>query len=360
MPAGFSANTYQEYLQPILEGTSDGYFNNLGISWTLTVPQSPVLSVTNTTPGLTLNSNQPGQIGLSVQNNGNASTSSNATLTTGSPSSLATPAWTSSSIIQTLPQSLAPGQSVNLTIPVLAPATSSNISASLGCIFIDNSIAVPTTTPCDTSIPINAASYTASLTSSPAPIYLAINQVSTISFGYKNTGNQIWYDDDSVGSATTRNPLPTHLATAQILNRSSGFDIGWVNPARPAQVFSTVYNSDGVTLASNQHVAQPGQIVKFSFNVAPMYWVQPASYNEFFQPIIEGTPDGAINYLGSYVNINVLPTTYSASYCAQSNYPSLNPGQSAAVWFEYQNTGNQTWYDDDSIGSAPAGSYPVI
>jgi hypothetical protein len=355
----YSSGAYTQYLQPILEGTPSGYFNNLGISWTITVPSSPVISVTNTTPNTALASGQNGQIVETIANVGNSGTDSNAFLSTGSASSLAATNWTSSSVIQTLPQALSPGQSVNLTIPLLAPTTTSNISATLGCVFVDNSTTLPTTSTCSTSIPISAASYNASFVTGSSPFSLAINQVSTASLSYKNTGNQIWYDDDSISSATTRSPLPMHLATAQSLNRSSGFDLGWVNAARPATTFSAVYNSDGVTLTSNQHEALPGQIVTFNFSVSPQSWVPVGSYSEYFQPIIEGTSSGAVNNQNSYITINVLPTIYSASFFAQSNYPVLNPGQSANVWFEYQNTGNQTWYDDTSISAAPTGSYPV-
>src|ERR1017187_1056487 len=76
--------------------------------------------------------------------------------------------------------------------------------------------------------------------------------------------------------------------------------------------------------------------------------VYPGSSREYYS--------GSRNFV-YYFNLWFVP--YSDSYYAQSAYPTLSPGQSATVWFEHTDAGNQTWSDDDSIGSAPAGTYPV-
>jgi len=305
-PAGFTANTYQEYVRPILEGTSDGYFADQGISWTITVPQTTVFLVTPTPQSLSLVSSEPGSVSFVIKNVGNTASSSNTQLTNGSPSNLYTPTWISSSIVQTLPQSLDPDESTTITVPVLAPEVSSNLVSFLGCNFVSDAITIATTSPCVVPVQVSGASYQAQTISSPSPLTLGPNQVNTLTFKYINKGNQPWYDDNSVGSSTWRNPKPTHLATTQIINRASGFSFNWPSPARPAVTFTAVYNSDGVTLASDQHIAQPGQIVKYSFTLtAPTLGLVAATYPEYFQLVAEGTQTGAFNDLGT----NLLVTT---------------------------------------------------
>jgi len=174
---------------------------------------------------------------------------------------------------------------------------------------------------------------------------------------YQNNGYQTWYDDSSVGSAPAGTD-PVHLATDNALNRNSAFDDGWPDPDRPDTTFSAVYNSDGVTLASNQHEVMPGQIVKFSFNVSPASWVSPGVYNEGFVPVVEGAPVGTLNDPGTTMNITVTAAP-NVSWVGQSNYPTISPGVSSSAYVKLLNTGNVPLYDDVSVGSAPTGSYPV-
>ena len=356
-PDGYAAGTYQQYLQPILEGTINGYFSNLGISWTITVPSTAVIALTNS-PSVSMISNQPNQITLVLENVGNASTSDNVVLTTTTGSQFEAANWVSNNNVESLGQSLTPGASMNLNVSLLAPTTGTSISTYFNAIFNDSGTVLPSINS-NVLATIVGVDYAATYFSQSSYPSLALNNLASVYFMYENTGNQPWYDDDSLSSATWRDAMPTHLATANALNRSSAFDDGWPTTNRAANTFAAVYDSDGVTLAPNQHIAQPGQIVEFKFNITPASWLHAGVYPEYFQPIIEGTPNGAINYVGTSQNITVEPSTYIASYYAQSNYPTLSPGQQATVWFEYQNDGNQTWYDDSSISSAPVGTYPV-
>jgi hypothetical protein len=357
VPAEYTSGTYTQYLQPILEGTSGGYFSNLGISWTITVPTTPVIEVTNS-PTISTVSNEPSQLSLGLENVGNVSTSTSVNLTTTTGSQFATSAWVSPTTVQALGQSLAAGSSLNISLPILAPTETNNTTTDFDAGFNNNGTVLPVI---NALVPasITGTSYSAKFVSNTPLLTLANNQAGIAIFNYQNTGNQPWYDDNSISSSTWRDSLPTHLATANPINRSSGFDYNWPNSSRPATTFSAVYNSDGVTLASNQHIAQPGQIVSFAFSMSPENWVGIGAYKEYFQPIIEGTTDGAIHNINSYINVNVLFPIYSAAFFAQSGYPTLNPGQQATSWFEYTNTGNQTWYDDDSIGSASVGTDPI-
>jgi hypothetical protein len=176
-------------------------------------------------------------------------------------------------------------------------------------------------------------------------------------FRYKNIGNTAWYDDASLGSAPA-GTKPVHLATAHQTNRASVFGSGWgPDKNRPANNFSKVFETDGTTLASNQHVVQPGQIGEFSFTFAAPFSISGGTYQEFFKPVVEGMPDSTVPDPNTYLTVTV--QSYLAQYSGQSDFPSLVAGNSAAGFFKYKNVGNAAWYDDTSLGSAPAGTKPV-
>jgi hypothetical protein len=180
-------------------------------------------------------------------------------------------------------------------------------------------------------------------------------QSASVWLKYKNTGNMTWYDDSSASGAGAN---PVHLATSHALNRASGFASlgggGWCgnpNKNRAACSFAAVYEADGTAPAGDQHVAQPGQIVKFNFTAATQL-TSPAAgtYREYFQPILEGV--GPMNDPGTFLDVTVTPATFSNAYVGQSAYPTLQQGQSGNVWLKYKNTGNMTWYDDSTAGAA--------
>jgi hypothetical protein len=182
---------------------------------------------------------------------------------------------------------------------------------------------------------------------------IVAGQTATVAFSYRNAGNQPWYDDTTAAGA---GKAPLHLATSHAMNRGSVFGSPWGGDRnRAAGVFAAVYESDGVTLAGNQHVAQPGQIAKFSFPMASSVLTRPGVYREFFQPIIEGVT--VMNDPWTFLDVTVQAATLTSQYVDQSPYPALLPGEQATAWFKYKNTGNQTWYDD---ASAPgANSAPI-
>jgi hypothetical protein len=104
-------------------------------------------------------------------------------------------------------------------------------------------------------------------------------------FRFTNTGNTTWYDNTD----TPVNQYPVHLATTSPVNRASVFDGGWPTVSRPNLTFSDVYNSNG-SLASNQHTVLPGQTAEFDFNLQAPSGTAPGTYNEYFQPLLEGAP----------------------------------------------------------------------
>jgi hypothetical protein len=122
------------------------------------------------------------------------------------------------------------------------------------------------------------------------------------SLAYRNTGNQPWYDDTSLGSAPAGTG-PVHLATSHPRDRGSAFGASWGSPNRPAVNFAAVYESDGVTLAANQHLVQVGQIARFDFAMSAPTNLAADTYREYFQLVVEGKL--FMNDPGTYLDVTV-------------------------------------------------------
>lgn len=177
------------------------------------------------------------------------------------------------------------------------------------------------------------------------------NGVSRISMSYKNTGSAAWYDDYSAPVGYS----PLKLVTAQPSGRKSIFKIGWHKDDVAANWFSKVTTTNG-TLTGNQHVVMPGQIATFEFSIIAPLTARTGLNKEYFRPAM--TSDIYRPNLGDVtsVDINVLPSTFSAQFKAQSAYPSSKSGYPSPSFLQYKNTGNVRWYDTASV---PTGYSPV-
>jgi len=115
------------------------------------------------------------------------------------------------------------------------------------------------------------------------------SQTGTLWFDFQNTGFQFWKDDLSALPYYPR----TRLAATWPINRVSAFhDPSWLNDSRPVSVFTTVFESDGVTLASDQHTVWPGQVARFQFTVKyPDGGIAPGTYQENFDIVQDGIPN---------------------------------------------------------------------
>lgn len=165
---------------------------------------------------------------------------------------------------------------------------------------------------------------------------------------YQNDGSGAWYDDMSAWNA---NQPVTKLGTDGPLNRVSSFGSNWRwGGSRATDVFAKVYESNGTTLAANQHVVQPGQIAEYAFDFTIPTNASTGTYQEAFRPIVEGR--GAMSGNGVWWYVIVQKPTYSAQPAGQSYYPYMIQGESAPAFFKYKNTGNVAWYDDMSAWSA--------
>ncbi len=178
---------------------------------------------------------------------------------------------------------------------------------------------------------------------------ITAGQSSAAYLKYKNVGNVPWYDDTTAPGAGVK---PVHLAGSNPVNRGSAFASGsWYMANRPNNTFSHVYESNGTTLAANQHVAQPGQIVEFDFTFTiPAGWGS-GSYQEYFRPLLDGAPNWNMNG-EAWLRVTVNAQHYAANWAGQSSYPSIPRGSSAAAYFRYKNVGNVPWYDDTTASAA--------
>jgi len=186
---------------------------------------------------------------------------------------------------------------------------------------------------------------------SPAPRLMQNNDVVDNFIMYKNSGTAAWYDSTS----TPAGYYPTNLVTAAPFGRNSQISMGWPSKQVASNTFSAVYEANGVTLASNQHIVMPGQIGRFSFKLAANANVKQGSIREYLQPIISGSPNPEMGAL-SWVDATVDTTTHVAQFAGQSAMPTLTRGAGSPVYIQYKNNGSARWYDDTSV---PQGFSPV-
>jgi hypothetical protein len=158
---------------------------------------------------------------------------------------------------------------------------------------------------------------------------------------YQNTGNTPWYDNYAVSKGWAPSGVQaTRLGTANSNNRTSAFGSTWGGAQnRAAGTFARVYRSNGTTLAGNQHVAQPGEIVRFNFTLSAPDSYTANTYREHFAPVVE-----AVGYIPVTTFLDVTVPTAATAKPTDSSYmrPSspLHPKQYTV---SFRNTGNTTW-----------------
>lgn len=175
---------------------------------------------------------------------------------------------------------------------------------------------------------------------------------------YKNVGNVNWYDSTGVSSAPA-GTREVRLYTAREVGRKSIFGKYWNgNRNVAAYDFSAVYESDGTTLAPNQHVAEPGQIVKYNVVFRVQDDAPFERHREYFQPSVFQRPD-LFNDPGSFLDITVVKPEYEAEDFYRCCHTDSNQQNTVLIDLWYKNVGNVPWYDNTGASSAPAGSEEV-
>jgi archaellum component FlaG (FlaF/FlaG flagellin family) len=189
-------------------------------------------------------------------------------------------------------------------------ATANNVSINDKVMVEFTPINPPSTNPND---------YNYSVVSQSSNNSVQFGGESTLTLTIKNTGTATWYNSGS---------YPIRLATDRPMDRNSGFyvdDSNWLATNR---------------IAMDQGTVLPGDLATFTFPIAgaPL----PGTYPEYFRPVVDHLTwmsDQNIMW-----NINVTGTTYQYQWISQSDYPTLNAGETASLSLTIKNTGNTTWY----------------
>lgn len=355
--AGQAAGTYQEYFQPVVEGTSNGTFSDTNTYIDAAVTTGVAGQSIQATQSLSMVPGATQTKTVSFTNVGNT-TWTNTTVYLKPDGNANTvkfkdPSWTSSSNAAALNEtSVAPGATGTFTLKLLAPAQAGSYVISFAPGNDTDSFATQNAV---FNVSVQAPTYRASYAGQSNYPSLAPGGSASAYVQYRNSGNVAWYDDTSQSSGPS-GTLPTHFATNNPINRASVFGSSWSGRNRPSLAFSAVYESDGSTLASDQHIVQPGQIGKFSFTFNVAANQANGLYREYFRPVLEGSSDGAFSYDNVWIDVTIQAPSYIATYAGQSEYPAINRGGSATGFVKYRNTGTATWYDDTSV---PSGKLPA-
>lgn len=165
---------------------------------------------------------------------------------------------------------------------------------------------------------------------------------------YENTGWKTWYGE-TLANATGRSKVL--LYTADPPGASNSLGMLWnSNMNTPARDFTAVYESDGVTLASNQGRVKRGQIAKYDISFYVPYTTEPGRYRNRLQPGRHGSPY-AFNQPHSFIDVVVEDTRFNATVHDTSSHQFLSPGDTANVSIWYKNSGNMKWYDWDAAAN---------
>ena len=183
--------------------------------------------------------------------------------------------------------------------------------------------------------------FQASLLSQSTYPTLGPGESKQVTLRYRNSGLWSWRDEDAQWPSLP----PTYLATAQPTNRPSRFGFGWPSASTVAKTFSKVYESDGITLAANQHITQRDQIVEYTFPLSAPWTIDAGAYSEYFRPVMAGSD---INMgAASLTRMDVNVPRWRAALVGQSIYPTIPRGDGRMVFIRYRNSGAWTWHDDN-------------
>ncbi|PID30387.1 hypothetical protein CR983_02755 [Candidatus Saccharibacteria bacterium] len=273
-------------------------------------------------------------------------------LTSGADSEIDAPGWIDSTTPARLNEaSVAPGANGSFTVRyhLSSPIGTKNLKFEP---FADgSSIALE---PLKVALKTTAPNYKLKFVGQSAHPRLSPNSTKTMTFKMKNTGTVSWYDSVTAGQHDTH---PVTLITTRHLARQSAFGANFARDAnRLTNRFTKVYESDGATLAANQHVAQPGQIVEMEFVLTVDAKQKAGRYREYFMPIVDGSLYWKMGLL-AWTDITVTNGPNRAAFAGQSAYPTISPGARQNAYLRFKNIGGSSWYDTTST---PSGIRPVV
>lgn len=228
-----------------------------------------------------------------------------------------------------------PGQVVEFSFPVSAPWTIG--IGSYGQLFkpVVAGTKIDLSANSEVRMDVNIPTYfSASLSNQSTYPEIAPGETTNITLRYQNSGQWTWHDD-----GTSWPNMPSMYLTT---SDPTFFSYGWPSNRIAAKNFSKVYEADGVTLASNQHIVNRYQFVEYTIPITAPWSADAGSYALYFSPKLGGET-GLSGTPGSKMVVNI--PYWRASNVGQSAYPSLAPGQGKPVFVRFKNTGAWTWRD---------------
>ena len=310
-PTG-TTRVYREYFRPVVEGIT--WLEDVGAYWDVTVqPGTYAYSYAGATfPPTSMAPGQRAAVTLDLTNTGTATwrrdTLTSLKLGTSHPrdrgSGLANETWDSPNRIRldgivsggnlTDQDSVAPGETGRFSFELTAPQTGGVFReyfepVAEGYAWLgDAGLYFETSVP-DPNAPAYDYQYLGSST------WPTLNQggQATLKLQLRNTGRTDWRSDG---------PTPTRLATSRSFDRASGFytaDDGWISYNRiklARNLTDAAKNVGGETTVAQNETAE------FEFVVSAN--VPPGSYNEYFNPVIEGVTH--LKDIGIFWKITVL------------------------------------------------------
>ncbi len=190
--------------------------------------------------------------------------------------------------------------------------------------------------------PVHLPTYKSRLIGKSIGFGIKPGQSKEVFLAYRNIGTGTWYDATGAPDGVS----PTVLATSHGLLRNSVFNGQFDREDRPSVVYSRVYESDGDTLAANQHRVRPNQIVKFIFNmVAPMDINGAKTFEEWFEPLKQPskTMNGDVSISATVPSLDI-----DGEIVKTSGLRGGRPGWVLSTFVKFKNTGNVVWYDNDA------------
>jgi hypothetical protein len=292
VPDNDTPGDYRTYFAPVVEGGAgilvpkNASGQNISVWSDVSVLNAPSARLSTSQLSTSVWPLTQNQITYAFKNTGSTTLTKSDTslkVTSGTASELQASTWANSTTPALLDQtSVAPGATGSFTV-LLKSSKQDDARYNFDVAPHVNSSAIGLNTV-DTTVTVPHPVFLARFKGQSGYPTLKRGQSASAYFILQNKGNTPWYDTTSVPANTKR----VSLAATNQINRISSFNAEFATPNRPAVDFAAVYESDGATLAPNQHIVQPNQIAKMAFTLKAPSNAAYRSYREWFQPIAEG------------------------------------------------------------------------
>lgn len=139
---------------------------------------------------------------------------------------------------------------------------------------------------------------------------------------------ELWVDIKNTGAATWSNTGPNAVKVATIKPRD-----------RQSKLRNSAWLSENRVASFTGTQVAPGEVGRFAFSVTA--GAPAGKYREYFGLVAEGVT--WLDKFYFYIDLNILPAIYRATWVNQSEKLVLTPGDETTVWVELTNSGNTAW-----------------